>query len=275
MLPFVANDLSVVRCPRHEAPEAAAAEPQAVTDFYRDAGRTGGADGVAGGELTRSGDGSESEAGASTPGTGVFSPDPAGTVEHAWVGDGYPLGANKATPETCRRRVEREADRQHSIGVTVVCNDERMRDEDVVADLYGLRELLTFDIEDHYDLSRDGLAQVLETSTDFLHYIGHVDERGMQCSDSFLDVTALDAEVGADAFLPNACRSHEQGEALLERGATRAWLTLAEVENTLATEFGRTLARLLNCGFTLRSALSILKDELMTAYRYTVLGDGG
>jgi type II secretory pathway component PulF len=65
-------------------------------------------------------------------------------------------------------------------------------------------------------------------------------------------------------------------------------VTLAEVENTLATEFGRTLARLLNCGFTLRSALSILTqtrgvkkfadpfDNLMeTAYRYTVLGDGG
>ncbi|MFC6725660.1 caspase family protein, partial [Halobium palmae] len=205
----------------------------------------------------------------------IVSPDPVDTIEHAWVGDGYPLGANKATAQSYRRRIERDVEERTSIGVTVVCNDEQMREEDVVADLYGLRDLLTFDIEVHYDLSRDQLVQVLETPTDFLHYIGHVEERGMQCSDGYLDVTSLDAEVAPDAFLLNACRSYEQGQALIDRGSYGGVVTLAEVGNAAATELGRTLARLLNCGFTLRSSLSILKDEYMTAYRYTVLGDGG
>ncbi|MFC4358197.1 caspase family protein [Halobium salinum] len=261
MLPFVANDLSLVRCPRHEAPEAAAAEPQAVTDFFRSAGTSG---------LVRGADSSSEETHSN-----IVSPDPTDTVEHAWVGDGYPLGANKATAQSYRRRIEREPKQRSSIGVTVVCNDEQMREEDVVADLYGLRDLLTFDIEAHYDLTRDQLVQVLETDTDFLHYIGHVDERGMQCSDGHLDVTATEFEAGADAFLLNACRSYEQGQALIDRGSYAGVVTLAEVENTLATEFGRTIARLLNCGFTLRSSLSIIRDQLMTAYRYTILGSGG
>ncbi len=250
MLPFVANDLSLVRCPQRETQYAAGPEPQAVTDFFRDHESD---------EPVRGG-------GAGTAEGDIVNPEPTETAEHAWVGDGFPLGASKATPNSYRRRLTRDVSERTSIEITVVCNDDEMRDEDVVADLYGARDLLDFDVKVHYDLTRDQLVQVLSTPTNLLHYIGHVDERGMQCADGFLDVTSLDTDVAIESFLLNACRSFEQGQALVDRGSYGGVVTLSEVANVTATRFGQTLARLLNCGFTLRSALSIAQDDVMTGY---------
>ncbi|SEO53502.1 hypothetical protein SAMN04487948_103122 [Halogranum amylolyticum] len=271
MLPFVANDLSLVRCPTATCAETVSAERDAVSDFFR-------SDPLPAGEFVRGGtavDGASGEPRGSSSSTEIVEPDPVDTVEHAWVGDGYPLGASKATPTAYRRRLDRDAVERTSIEITVVCNDDEMREEDVVADLYGLRDLLQFDVEVHYDLTRDRLVEVLRSPTNFLHYIGHVDERGLQCADGFLDVTTLDGEVAVESFLLNACSSYEQGEALIDRGSYGGVVTLSEVPNRAATEFGRTLARLLNCGFTLRSALSIAQDDLVVGYRYIAMGDGG
>lgn len=273
MLPFLAKDLSLVRCPDARSNESLRSEPKAVTDFFRANVPEGG--------FVRGGAGASTESpsatmrGADDVAAELVAPEPVETVEHAWVGDGYPLGASKSTPQSYRRRLAREATERTSIDITVVCNDPQMREEDVVADLYGLRDLLRFDIEVHYDLTRDQLVQVLETSTNFLHYIGHVDDRGMQCIDGYLDVTTLDCDVAVDSFLLNACRSYEQGEALIDSGSYAGVVTLSEVANVTATKFGQLLARLLNCGFTFRSALSVAQESEVVGYRYTVLGDGG
>ncbi|WP_139173264.1 caspase family protein [Halogranum gelatinilyticum] len=271
MLPFLAKDLSLVRCPSERSSDSLRAEPKAVSDFFRAAVPE---DGLARGG-TSSDDSSEASRGTERPPVDIVTPEPTETVEHAWVGDGYPLGASKSTPESYRRRLDREATDRTSIEITVVCNDPQMRDEDVVADLYGCRELLDFEVEVHYDLTRDQLVQVLETPTNFLHYIGHVDERGLQCADGYLDVTTLECDVAVDSFLLNACQSHEQGEALLDRGSYAGVVTLSDVANASATAFGQTIARLLNCGFTFRSALSVAQEAHVVGYRYTVLGDGG
>lgn len=271
MLPFVANDLSLVRCPTQAGSSTIRAEQDAVSDFFR-------SDPTETGELVRGGTTVEPTSQPTRgdgPPTKVVEPDPVDTVEHAWVGDGYPLGASKATPTSYRRRLDRDAVERTSIEITVVCNDDEMREEEVVADLYGLRDRLQFDIEVHYDLAQEQLVEVLRSPTNFLHYIGHVDERGLQCADGFLDVTSLDCEVAVESFLLNACSSYEQGEALIDRGSYGGVVTLSEVANRAATEFGQTLARLLNCGFTLRSALSIAQEDLVVGYRYIALGDGG
>ncbi|USZ68278.1 hypothetical protein NGM10_00710 [Halorussus salilacus] len=273
VLPFVANELALVRCPRDPTAASVSPAPEPLDEFFRSRPpRTDG--GVAGSDpadFTRS----TTESSASPPAQGeIFNPEPAETIEHAWVGEGFPLGANKATIDSYRRRIERAPPDKTSIEIHVVCNDERMKEEGLVEELYGLRDLLRFDVSVHYELTTDELREVLATPADFLHYIGHVDDQGMRCPDGHLDARSL-SEVAVKSFVLNACRSYAQGEALVEAGSYGGVVTLAEVANSVATDIGQTLARLLNCGFPLRVALSIVKDTTPSAYQYTTVGDGG
>ncbi|EMA62342.1 caspase family protein [Halorubrum kocurii] len=296
MLPFVAGELSIVRSPETVTP-ATAGEADGL-GFFRGPGAgaaTLGPDefvrGAAGSELTRGAAGSEptrgigteptrgadasSERGAVPTDADFIRPEPVDTVEHAWVGAGVPLDANKATLDAYHRRLEAGAVEQSRISVLVVCNDEQMREEGEVADLYGLRDMVQFDIEVRHDLTREEMRETLESDVDFLHYIGHVDDRGMQCTDEYLDLTAADLDVGVSAFLLNACQSYQQGEALVHRGSRGGIVTLSDVANSPATQLGRIVARLMNSGFNLRTALHVAKRELITGHQYIVVGDGG
>jgi len=207
--------------------------------------------------------------------TDFVRPEPVDTVEHARVGAGVPLDANKATLDAYHRRLEAGAVEQSRISVLVVCNDEQMREEGEVADLYGLRDMVQFDIEVRHDLTREEMRETLQSDVDFLHYIGHVDDRGMQCTDDYLDLTAEDLDVGVSAFLLNARQSYQQGEALVHRGSRGGIVTLSDVANSPATQLGRIIARLMNSGFNLRAALYVAKRELITGHQYIVVGDGG
>ena len=82
-------------------------------------------------------------------------------------------------------------------------------------------------------------------------------------------------EVGVSAFLLNACQSYRQGEALIHRGSRGGIVTLSDVANSPATQLGRIIARLMNSGFNLRTALHVAKRELITGQQYIVVGDGG
>ena len=258
-LPFAAADLARVRCPQPSAAASSTVSSEAIADFYR-------ADGGFVRESTR-------RSGGNTPfgeDATVVQPEPADTIEHAWVGDGVPMGASKLTLEACKRRLE--AQPSGAIQVAVVSNSPEMRAEMDVRSLYGLRELVAFDIDIFEDLTGAELARVLADDYDFVHYVGHVDDDGMQCADGPLDATTLDY-VGARAFVLNACRSYEQGMELVERGAIAGVVTLAEVGNEPATRVGRTLARLLNAGFSLAGALDIIGNETLTGRQYAVVGD--
>jgi hypothetical protein len=188
---------------------------------------------------------------------------------------GVPLDANKATLDAYHRRLEAGQVEQSRISVLVVCNDEQMREEGDVADLYGLRDMVQFDIEVRHDLTREEMRETLESDVDFLHYIGHVDDRGMQCAESYLDLTDEELDIGVSAFLLNACQSYQQGEALVHRGSRGGIVTLSDVANSPATQLGRIIARLMNSGFNLRTALHVAKRELITGHQYIVVGDGG
>jgi hypothetical protein len=279
MLPFVAGELSIVRSPQTATP-VTASEGGGVGLFR---GPSAEAATLGPDEFVRGGAGTAPVRGADTstdgdevPGDADFvRPEPVDTVEHAWVGDGVPLDANKATLDAYHRRLEAGAVEQSRISVLVVCNDEQMREEGEVADLYGLRDMVQFDIEVRHDLTRAEMRDVLQSDVDFLHYVGHVDDRGMQCTDDYLDLTDEDLDVGVSAFLLNACQSYRQGEALVHRGSRGGIVTLSDVANSPATQLGRIVARLMNSGFNLRTALHVAKRELITGHQYIVVGDGG
>ena len=282
MLPFVAAELSVVRSPETVSrPEATG--PGEVSGFFRTAD-PGGTELVRGNGDDRGLSGEactlrDPDTRASSPfvpdDVEFIQPEAVDTVEHAWIGDGVPIGANKAIPEAYRRRLDVDSLEQSRISVQVVCNDEQMREEGNVSELYGLRDIVQFDIDMKHDLSRTEMTAALESDVDFLHYIGHVDDRGMQCADGYLDLTGEGIDVGVSAFLLNACQSYEQGEALIHHGSRGGIVTLTDVANSSATRLGRIVARLMNGGFNLRTALHVAKRELITGRQYIVIGDGG
>jgi hypothetical protein len=259
LLPFVVNELAHIRCPRSytasESPRNAI-----IDEFTR---RSGGQQSPGGETTTRRG-----------PRPDFVQPEPADSMEQVWAGEGCPVGASKALVEGYRNRFRRPPT-DDDLDIVVVCNDAAMTDEVDSADtIYRSRDDLAFDITEYHELSRGAFREVLAADTDFLHYIGHVDEEGFECSDGFLDARNLD-HVGVDAFLLNACRSYDQGLALVERGSFGGVVTLSDVSNAGAGDVGELLARLLNHGFGMRSALNVVRDHSFVGNQYIVVGDGG
>jgi hypothetical protein len=253
VLPFVANDLGVVR-----TADARRASPDEVQSSVLDAylgRRRGGADDAA------------------TDDPAFVALGDADAVEQVWFGDGVPLDATKGIPAAFRNDLRRDVD-PASIDITVVCNEREMTAEQAVAEsVYGSRDQLPFDVTLRRDCSTDELRATLASSADFLHYVGHVDDDGFRCLDGTLDATTLDS-TGVHAFLLNACRSYEQGVALVEAGAVGGVVTFSDVVDSGAVRVGRTLARLLNLGFPLRSALQLAAGESIVGGHYLVVGDG-
>lgn len=182
MLPFVVNDLAVVKTPGDSERATSGSEARASTvDEFLRAGvqefvRVGAftrsastADGtVIGSGVPGSAQRGASGAAAETP--SVVQLDETDSLEQAWVGDDVPLGTSKATVTAFRNRLECEAT-DGDITITVICNDEEMIDEhENVAEVYGNRKELPFDVRLYRDLSIERLRFVLESRTDFLHY---------------------------------------------------------------------------------------------------------
>jgi hypothetical protein len=257
-LPFLVDDLAVVRSPRGATGrvDSPAAQSQAVNEFLR-----------TGEEFTRS-------ASASANVSNLVSPESVDSLEQAWVGEETPFGASKATTQAYWNRLDRTA-KQGDIDITVVCNDPEMASEEgVVEDAYGDRDELPFDVSLKRGLSPQELSEVLQEDTDLLHYIGHIDAEGFRCPSGYLDARELN-RVGVDAFFLNACTSYEQGMALIDAGSIGGVVTLSDVINSGAVRIGSTMARLLNRGFPLNAALDIARDESLVGSQYTVVGDGG
>lgn len=267
-LPHFAHELSLLRTPDNRDLKSPEPTMEEIDEFTRSA--------VAAGDFTRSASDLSRSTGDSDDwgDDEMFQLEPVETVEHAWVGDGYPINANKVTVESLHREATRTPPEESDIEVHVVCNDPRMAEENEVADLYGERDFVNYDVSIHEELTVAELAGLLESAADFLHYIGHVDEDGFRCRDGYLDAESLDS-VGIEAFVLNACQSYEQGATLVEKGSRGGVVTLAEVVHSAATVVGRAMARLLNSGFTLRSALSIARTEIEVSIEYVTVGSGG
>jgi hypothetical protein len=239
-IPFLANDLAVVRT--HDGPTPRGDAPEGESET---------ADGCA----------------------SVVRPPGADSLAQAWVGPGVPIGASKATPQAYRNWMEREP-ADDEVQVAVVCNDEEMLEEgDTARGAYGSNLNLPFEVTFHDDLDTESLRLVFESDLDYVHYVGHVGEGGFECADGALDIAALE-EVGIDIAFLNACRSYEQGYRLIEKGAVASVVTFDEVLDEGALRIGKTMARLLNRGFPLYGALAIARRCSIVGSQYLVVGDG-
>jgi hypothetical protein len=265
-LPFVVNDLTAIRTPRDEATAGSVTQMAAFDEFTRsEAAKSAAA-------FTRS---SSADA-ATQPAepSNYVQPETTGSLEQAWVGEGTPLGASKATAQAYRNRLDREPT-EGAIEIAVVCNDPEMDAERADVDsVYGSRAELPFEVSMHHDLTVAELESILTSSTDFVHYIGHIEADGFECTDGKLDGGELES-VGVGAFFLNGCTSYEQGMALVEAGAIGGVVTLSDVINSGALRIGRAMARLLNCGFPLGVALELAREESVVGAQYLVVGDGG
>jgi hypothetical protein len=145
-------------------------------------------------------------------------------------------------------------------------------EDETAGDLYGLRDLLEFDISVAHDLTTTEFHELCQQEIDFLHYIGHVDEGGVVCADGSLDLRTIE-DTGVRAFLLNACHSYKQGEALVDAGADGGLVTLSRVFNDQATKMGRLAARLLNHGFPLDATMNVLSHGPLSSHRYASVGD--
>ncbi|OLZ42183.1 hypothetical protein A6E15_14935 [Natrinema saccharevitans] len=260
MLPFLAYDLAVVTT-RESGRERTGPEPaaeRAIDAFTRD-------------DFVRSTRPGAVRGNANVETATDRSDVP--RIQQSWTGiDGSEIVST--TSVTAYRNDIGRTPKDGPIEIEVVCNDPDMRAElESVHGTYGTREQLPFETTIHYDLSMDDLAAVLEKDSDFLHYIGHIDDDGFQCSDGKLDANTVDT-VGIKAFLLNACRSHEQGLHLVERGSIGGIVTLSNVVNSGAVSVGVLISRLLNLGFPLYSTLDIARQENVVGQQYQLVGDG-
>ena len=255
-LPFVVNDLAVIRTPRAREVSGPDVQAAAVDEFLRDD------------DFTRS------TTESAEPPRSFMQPETSGSLEDSWVGSRTPIGASKTTTEAFRNRLGRTPT-DGEISITVVCNDSGMDEErSDVHHVYGSRDELPFDVTIREDLTTAELRAELARERDFFHYIGHIDASGFQCTDGALDASTLET-VGVDAFFLNACQSYEQGLSLIERGAIGGVVTLSDVINSGAMTIGRVMARLLNCGFPIHAALEVARAESLVGGQYTIVGDGG
>lgn len=259
-LPFLVNDLSIIKTAKGKNVTPADVHATALENFMR------------GNTLTRSATRSSSPQDDAVP-QSLVQPEQTGSLEQVWVGPDVPVGSSKGMVEAFENRLEREPT-TGDIDLTVVCNDRAMDNEGIVVnEVYGSRHELSFDVEIYNQLSTEELENVLQQDTDFLHYIGHIDERGFECIDGMLDVSKMNS-VGVDSFFLNACTSYQQGKHLIELGSVAGVVTLNEVVNSGAELVGKSLAKLLNQGFTIRAGLSIAKLQSIMGNQYIVLGDG-
>jgi len=266
ILPFISHRLAVVRTSRGREISPINEQKALINEFLRN------------GEETQD---PSAEAFAEP----YIQPELNSSLENIWIGDGVPLGADKALLEAYQNRLGRQPT-EDDIDITVVHNDVDLsgpladvdfsmsQERDIVDDVYGSRSDFPFGISVHQNLTVEELRSVLQTPTDFLHYIGHIDDEGIQCVDGVLDAATLES-VSVDAFFLNACRSYRQGCHLVQAGSIGGIATLGDVIDNEAVKMGQTIARLLNRGFPLYAAHEIARNTILLGGQYTVVGDGG
>jgi len=276
LLPYLLDDLATIKTPVGESTTAEQVQTDSMFDFARAGGEVPGVIAADGVDSVRAGQTRSTQTNRAqtteSPLTDLVEPESTDAFATVWADEGVPVGATKASVDGYRNGLEHRPSEE--IGVTVVVNDEGMTEEgDVAEEIYGDDTEFPLDLRVYRNLTTDRLKAVLETEREFLHYVGHIEADGFECSDGRLDARALDF-VGIDAFFLNGCASYDQGMALLENGAVGGVVTVTEVINSGATRVGKAMVKLLNYGFSLRSALSVASEQSFVGGQYSVVGDG-
>lgn len=255
-LPFIAADLAIVSVQKKDGAELPDAQDQtlAIEEFTRN--------GVEIDDKWTHGNNCSHNSGNITT-----------SIQQSWK-NGKETDIVSTTPLSAFYNSLGRTPRETPLEIVVICNDSSMEQElETVNTVYGNREELPFDVEIHHNTTTKALENVLVQEKDFVHYIGHTDEDGLQCSDGKLDSSTLNT-VGAKAFLLNACQSRKQGLHLIKAGSLGGIVTLDDIVNSGAIQVGSTIARLLNQGFPLYAALDVAQKESVTGTQYQMVGDG-
>ncbi|UTF54710.1 hypothetical protein [Natronosalvus rutilus] len=259
-LPFISDSLAAIRVKDNEQNDVNQPQEQieAIKSFTR-------------GDFVRSADTSRGR--EHTSSSKHVDQQALATIEQVWRHDRSAQITSTTPLSAFQHNIGREP-RDDPIEIEVICNDSEMRKElEEVNGIYGDREELPFQVTEYYDLTSGELEEVLSRDSDFLHYIGHIDEGGFQCADGKLPGTAVE-HVGAKAFLLNACQSHDQGLHLVEAGSIGGIVTLGDVINSGAINVGSAIARLLNRGYPLHAALELARKKSLVGQQYRLVGDG-
>lgn len=188
------------------------------------------------------------------------------------IGRQAPIGLNRVYPTAFENRLERGIDRE-AISIAVVCNDKKMAAElESVWSVYDQSEDPFVTVHRYENLSCDELLAVLAKPTDYFHYIGHIEDRGFECTDGWFDATNVE-EVRVESCFLNACSSMTQAIGLIEAGVSGAIATEARVLNKAAVRMGEQLATLLARGFPIGVSLALVRPNGGIGHQYTVLGD--
>ena len=277
LLPYIVNDLSIIRTPSQETVEVSNHTDDLwgeIDEFQRRPSSKAGVTFRGASEskstvFTRTG---QSRSNKISSRNYISIPE-TDTIEQAWAGEGIPTSGTKLLPAAYKHKKPIPDD--DVIDVTVICNDSRMRREwSEISDVYGSREDVPFNVSFKFGVSKAGLQELLQEPTDFLHYIGHIDDRGFDCIDGFLDARTID-DVGMKSFLLNACNSHEQGFSLIKAGASAGIVSLSEVGNQGAVDIGKELATLFHQGYSVGVGLALVQEYTAIGSRYIGLGDVG
>lgn len=271
-LSFLADDLAVVRELPDDQPDPAPVLSQSVDQFLRDVADDPGRDRGSGG----GGGGGGGSGGGLAVDEFVGIPETA-AGETSYVGDGVPVGGAKLLGEAYDARFDQSL--AGDISVQVVCNEDEMWAEYSEFPLYGNRDGIEFDVSVTRNATCEELADVLASagSADFFHYIGHVrDGTRFVCADGELAFSEVASAVTPPrVFLLNGCSSYELGRAFVAAGSQAGIITLRPIGNDSAMLIGQSVARLVNQGFSPRSALEVVQRYGRADDTYLVLGDGG
>ncbi len=241
-LPFLLDDLSLIYPPDADELDQSELLDRALDDFYR-----GDVDTVE-----------------------IVSPKLQPANLHGWLADEVPADAFTPSLGAYRNRLGTPPVEQ-PLDITVVLNDSMMDGEyEAVAKLYDEYDQVT---TRYRSVSVNELAGIFEQTNDFVHFIGHCEEDGLQCPDGSLDVESL-GSINTRTFFLNACGSYYQGEALVEQGAIAGGVTLRTVLNNPAIKVGTTFARLFVSGFGIERAMQLARRQITMSTDYAVVGDG-
>lgn len=194
--------------------------------------------------------------------------------QHVWTGAGTAQAATTTRAEDFARSAERKPDDlPEQVAVEVLCTDDRMEEETVVRDLYGNRNLLEYQVNLHDDATKATVRGALNGDSDLVHYIGHATPEGLVCDDGLLQPAEV-SEIGPDLAVLNGCESERLARAFADRGLLAAVATTQEVQNRPAARLGTAAARLLNAGWPVNAAFTLLSRIYRDTEKYAVIGDG-
>lgn len=268
-LPFLLNTLSFIYLPKISDLEPREFMHRSLDDFYRGKKPRPPTRPIGPEPVVRSSNSN------SVPSIDLVKPELYQGRVHGWLADEVPIDVFKTIPESYKNRLDYLGRDRDDTQVTVVLNDENMDAEHAtVEQIYKERSRdLPFEVSIREHLSRRELASVFEAENDFVHYIGHCEESGLQCSDGYLSMADIE-ESNTQTFFLNACGSYYEGIELIQKGSVAGAVTFKTVLNKQAAKVGTAFARLLINGFSIERAVQLARRRIMMGKDYAVVGDG-